>query len=148
MTFHPYKMNPNPKYWKDLSEEDFETACVLYKHSRAKSTLLHCHYMLEKILKAILAQQNLLTDEDADHKLLALAMKAFKKDYLSEHEIDFLREATRWHIEASYPTDQYIYDILEDDKLLKCDFEKSCQLYLKFRIFYASSEQKDGDIDE
>lgn len=148
MTFHPYRMNADPEYWKQLAEEDFQAACILYSHQSANATLLHCHYMLEKILKAIVAQQGKLTDEDADHKLCPLARKAFRKDALSKPEWEFLFDVTRWHIEASYPDDQYIYDILEDANLLKADFTKCCALYFKFRAWYGDNKEQRGAADE
>ena len=147
MSFPPYRINADPDYWRALSFEDFQVACLLYTKDIRKATLLHCHYMLEKILKAILAQQKRLDDTDADHKLVPLSDKAFGNK-LPEHERSFLFDVTRWHVGASYPDDQFIYDIPEDDNLFKSDFEKCSQLYLKFRTWYEEHNEHRGESDE
>ena len=147
MEFSPYRLNADPNYWRSLAYEDFQVACLLYTKDFRKSTLLHCHYMIEKILKAILAQQMKLDDTDADHKLVALSDKAFG-DKLPEYERNFLFDVTRWHVGASYPNDQYIYDILEDANLFEVDFQKCCQLFFKFRTLYEQGNYQKGETDE
>lgn len=52
------KKQPNPKYWLEGSEKDFQVAQSLFNLKHYPQCLFFCHLSLEKLLKAIVVKVN------------------------------------------------------------------------------------------
>ena len=73
-------LDSDPNYWWDLAEDCWEVKTCLRQsasNSRAcrRAYVDKCHGAIERQLKAILAQQGRLEDEDATHNLVMLFYK-------------------------------------------------------------------------
>ncbi|MBI2459296.1 MAG: HEPN domain-containing protein [Parcubacteria group bacterium] len=88
------------KYWKELSEYDFETAKFMFKTKRYPYCLFMCHLSIEKLLKALIVK---LKKRHApySHNLVNLA----KETGLNFKEEDkmLLADLTEFNLEARYP---------------------------------------------
>lgn len=143
-TTHPYVLNPDPEYWKDLALSDCDAARALLDKGLSRQVLLFCHYMLEKMLKALLAQQKILEDKnDKHHELQTLAIKAGLAKEMPKEHATILRLANNWHTEVSYPDDQYKYDIMEDKHLDRHYFNRSFECFCWLYARYSTNRPKE-----
>ncbi len=88
------------KYWSKTAKYDYETMLGLFKSKRYSDSLFYGHLVLEKILKALVAQK---TKNHAKpiHNLIILAKDA-KIDF-SKNDLEFLTEVNKFNIRARYP---------------------------------------------
>lgn len=109
------------KHWKNTSELDYVTFKNLFNSGDYNWALFMGHLVLEKLLKALIVQNN--TDNISipkSHDLLLLAEKAHLT--VDEQKADLLDMATAFNINARYPD-------------YKQSFYKKCTLnYTKERI--------------
>ena len=88
------------KHWVERAEYDLDTAKAMLESARYLYVAYTCQQAIEKILKAIIAQQN--KENLPIHNLNRLAEMAEIKDDLSPEKFDFLAELTPYCIEARY----------------------------------------------
>lgn len=100
------------EYWKNSAENDYETMLILYKNKKFSWSLFIGHLVIEKLLKALYAKNNIENPYCAKtHNLLLLAEKC--KLELTEDQIEKLQVFNRFNISGRY--DDY-----------KKTFEKKC----------------------
>jgi len=86
-------------YWLTASEEDFDSAEILFQNEKYHHALFFCHLSIEKMLKAIIVRST-KTAPPLIHDLVRLAEKATLP--LSEPQRDEFAEMTTFNIEARY----------------------------------------------
>jgi HEPN domain-containing protein len=89
------------KYWVDISEQDYVAFENLFKSKDYSWTLFIGHLVLEKLLKALIVQNNEESTMPKSHNLLLLANKANLE--LDESKTDLLDMFTTFNINARYP---------------------------------------------
>jgi AbiV family abortive infection protein len=87
------------KYWRTASQEDFDSADILFQNKKYHHALFFCHLSIEKMLKAIIVKST-KTAPPLIHDLIRLAEKA--KLPLSEAQMNELAEITTFNIGARY----------------------------------------------
>ena len=87
------------KYWVTASNEDFDSAEILFQNKKYHHALFFCHLSIEKFLKAIIVKST-KTAPPLIHDLVRLAEKA--EVPLSELQKEQLAEITTFNIEARY----------------------------------------------
>ena len=75
MSFSATGICMDAKLWAKLALDDMLTAQTLFEQEHLRNCLFHCHFAMEKILKAILATKGQLTKDDDTHALSVLATK-------------------------------------------------------------------------
>ena len=110
-------MNDKVNYWLELCDEDLITAKVLLKSKRLLHLGFVCHMIVEKSLKAAIANK---TSEIPPkiHNLIRLANLGDVADDLSEEQLNLLDELKPLQIEARYP--EYKTAIRETLTLEQC----------------------------
>ena len=88
------------KHWLERAEYDLETAKAMLHAARYLYVAYTCQQAVEKILKAIIAQNNM--ENLPIHNLNRLAEIAEVKNELTPQQFDFLAELTPYCIEARY----------------------------------------------
>jgi HEPN domain-containing protein len=88
------------KHWIERSQYDLDTAKVMLDTGRYLYVAYMCQQTIEKILKAIIAQQG--KENFPIHNLNRLAELASIKSELNPEQFNFLAELTPYHIEARY----------------------------------------------
>lgn len=107
------------KYWVEISDDDLDTAEILFE----KNKLLYCGYLLqqtiEKILKAYY-QQKLNSFPPKTHNLLYLTEVCELFDELNEEQENLLYQLNPLNLETRYPEYRAkISKTLTKEKLLK-----------------------------
>lgn len=110
--------NDKIKYWIDLSNYDLDTAKAMLETKRFLYVGFMCHQVIEKILKAVLAQVH-EGDPPRIHSLFRLAQKGNIYDSFSEEQKDFIDYLEPMNIEARYPTHK--------EKILKALDQEKCE---------------------
>lgn len=87
-------------HWIERAEYDLETAKVMLDTARYLYVGYMCQQAVEKLLKAIIAQQN--KETLPIHNLNRLAEVAGVRDRLNNEQFNFLAELTPYCIEARY----------------------------------------------
>jgi len=87
-------------HWIERAEYDLETAKAMLDSARYLYVAYTCQQAIEKIFKAIIAQQN--KENLPIHNLNRLAELAEVKNSLTSDQFDFLAELTPYCIEARY----------------------------------------------
>ena len=95
-------MSDRVGYWLDLCDEDLITAKSLLKSKRLLHMGSFCHMIVEKALKAVVADR---TNEIPPkiHDLQKLAVRAGVFDDLSSEQLALVDTLTPLQIEARYP---------------------------------------------
>jgi HEPN domain-containing protein len=88
------------EHWIERSQYDLDTAKVMLETGRYLYVAYMCQQTIEKILKAIIAQQG--KENFPIHNLNRLAEIASIKNELNSEQFNFLAEMTPYHIEARY----------------------------------------------
>ena len=106
------------RHWVERAEYDLETAKVMLDSARHLYVAYTCQQAIEKILKAIIAQQN--KENLPIHNLTRLAELAEIKDDLASKKFDFLAELTPYCIEARYGDyKESLSEIIDKEKAKK-----------------------------
>jgi HEPN domain-containing protein len=87
-------------HWVERSKYDLETAKVMLDSARYLYVAYMCQQAIEKILKALIAQQG--KENLPIHNLNRLAEIAGINDELNSDQFNFLAELTPYCIEARY----------------------------------------------
>ncbi len=87
-------------HWIERSRYDFDTAKAMLDAGRYLYVGYMCQQAIEKLLKALIANQN--KENMPIHNLNRLAEVAAVTDLLSQEQINFLAELTPFCIEARY----------------------------------------------
>jgi HEPN domain-containing protein len=87
-------------HWVERSQYDLDTAQVMLDAGRYLYVAYMCQQAIEKILKAIIAQQG--KENFPIHNLIRLAEIADVSSELPSDQFNFLAELTPYHIEARY----------------------------------------------
>jgi HEPN domain-containing protein len=87
-------------HWVERAEYDLETAKVMLETARYLYVAYMCQQAVEKLLKAIIAQQN--KENLPIHNLNRLVEIAGIRNALNAEEFNFLAELTPYCIEARY----------------------------------------------
>jgi len=95
-------VNDKVKYWIDLAHDDLDTAKLLCKKKRLLHMGFFCHMVVEKSLKAVVANK---TGElpPKIHDLKKLADKGDLLNRFSKEQLNFLIELEPLNIESRYP---------------------------------------------
>ena len=87
-------------HWVERSKYDLDTAKVMLETGRYLYVAYMCQQTIEKIRKAIIAQQG--KENFPIHNLNRLAEIASISDELTSEQFNFLAELTPYHIETRY----------------------------------------------
>lgn len=106
------------KHWVERAEYDMGTAKAMLDSARYLYVAYTCQQAIEKILKAIIAQQN--KENLPIHNLNRLAELAEMKNDLTPDQFNFLAELTPYCIEARYGDyKESLAEIIDKDKARK-----------------------------
>lgn len=105
------------EYWQKTAEYDYDTMKSLVKSKRYTSSLFFGHIILEKILKALVAQE---TKDHAPYTHNLFRLAEISRADLSKKEMNFLKEVNEFNMEARYPEAKLdFYKICTKDFCLK-----------------------------
>ncbi len=105
-------------HWVERAEYDLETARVMLDTARYLYVAYMCQQAVEKLLKALIAQQN--KENLPIHNLNRLVAIAKIRDELSTGQFDFLAELTPYYIEARYGDyKQSLSEIISKEKAIE-----------------------------
>jgi HEPN domain-containing protein len=120
-------------HWAERSQYDLDTAKIMLDTGRYLYVAYMCQQTVEKILKALIAQQD--KKNFPIHNLNRLAEIAEISNELTTEQFNFLAELTPYHIEARYGDYK--------DRLSEIINEKKAQqVYKKTREIYKWIYQK------
>lgn len=88
------------KHWVERSQYDLDTAKIMFDTGRYLYVAYMCQQSIEKMIKAIIAQQG--KENYPIHNLNRLAGIAEINRELTSDQFNFLAELTPYHIEARY----------------------------------------------
>lgn len=88
------------KYWKELSDYDFETARFMFEAKRYPYCLFMCHLSIKKLLKALIVK---IKKQHApySHNLVNLGKETILD--FREEDKTLLADLTEFNLEARYP---------------------------------------------
>lgn len=90
-------------YWKKTAEHDYETMQGLFQVERYDAALFFGHIILEKMLKALVANY---TGDHAPYTHNLTRLAELSGTDVSEKEMEFLREVNTFNMEARYPEEK------------------------------------------
>ena len=97
-------MDDKTSYWLEIAEYDLETAQVMFDGGRYLYVGFMCHQVIEKALKAAVANAGGFPPKS--HRLRALAELAGLYDNMNEDQRHFLNLLEPLNIEARYPSEK------------------------------------------
>jgi len=100
IAFIGVEMDKIIEHWVERSQYDLDTAKIMLDTGRYLYVAYMCQQTVEKILKALIAQQG--KENFPIHNLNRLAEIADINNELTPEQFDFLAELTPYHIEARY----------------------------------------------
>ncbi len=116
-------------YWRQLANEDFETAEYNFLGKRHVPGLFFLHLAIEKMLKANWVYDNLSNTPPFTHDLQKIASET-ELNFAAE-QYDYLSVINTWNIEARYPDYKKTLFKIADESYLKHHLEK-CKFILKW----------------
>jgi HEPN domain-containing protein len=123
------------EHWIERSQYDLDTAKVMLDTGRYLYVAYMCQQTVEKMLKAIIAQQG--KENFPIHNLNRLAEISAISNELSSEQFNFLAELTPYHIEARYGDyKEKLSEIIDEQKaqqVYKKTLEIHKWLYQKIR---------------
>ena len=120
-------------HWVERSQYDLDTAKVMLDTGRYLYVAYMCQQTVEKILKALIAQQD--KENFPIHNLNRLAEIAEISNELTPEQFNFIAELTPYHIEARYGDYKESLSEIINEK-------KAQQVYKKTREIYKWIYQK------
>lgn len=121
------------KHWVERSRYDLDTAKIMLDTGRYLYVAYMCQQTIEKILKALIAQQG--KENVPIHNLIRLAEIASISNELDRRQFNFLAELTPYHIEARYGDyKESLSEIINE--------EKAKQVYKETKEIYQWLYQK------
>ena len=120
-------------HWVERSQYDLDTAKVMLDTGRYLYVAYMCQQTVEKMLKALIAQQD--KENFPIHNLNRLAEIAEISNELTPEQFNFIAELTPYHIEARYGDyKESLSEIISE--------KKAQQVYKKTREIYKWIYQK------
>ena len=120
-------------HWVERSQYDLDTAKVMLDTGRYLYVAYMCQQTVEKMLKALIAQQD--KENFPIHNLNRLAEIAEISNELTPEQFNFIAELTPYHIEARYGDyKENLSEIINE--------KKAQQVYKKTREIYKWIYQK------
>jgi HEPN domain-containing protein len=102
-------------HWVERSQYDLDTAKVMLETGRYLYVAYMCQQAVEKLLKAIIAQQG--KENFPIHNLNRLVEISEISNELSSEQFNFLAELTPYHVETRYGDyKEKLSEIIDDDK--------------------------------
>jgi HEPN domain-containing protein len=120
-------------HWVERSQYDLDTAKVMLDTGRYLYVAYMCQQTVEKMLKALIAQQD--KENFPIHNLNRLAEIAEISNELTPEQFNFIAELTPYHIEARYGDYKESLSEIINEK-------KAQQVYKKTREIYKWIYQK------
>jgi HEPN domain-containing protein len=120
-------------HWVERSQYDLDTAKIMLDTGRYLYVAYMCQQTVEKILKALIAQQG--KENFPIHNLNRLAEIADISNELTPEQFNFIAELTPYHIEARYGDYKESLSEIINEK-------KAQQVYKKTREIYKWIYQK------
>ena len=121
------------EYWQESSEEDLETAEVLYSQGRYSHSLFFCHLALEKLLKGLVVD---VTSQPApyEHNLLYLATLS-GIDFTNEQQ-NLLAEINTFNISGRYDDYKFAFYKKATREYTKnyLDFTNTLYIWMKQKL--------------
>jgi HEPN domain-containing protein len=122
-------------HWVERSQYDLDSAKVMLDAGRYLYVAYMCQQAIEKILKAMIANQG--KENFPIHNLNRLAELASIRKELTSEQFNFLAELTPYHIEARYGDyKENLYEVIgkeEAQRVYKKTLDIHKWLYLKIR---------------
>ncbi|MBU6157922.1 MAG: HEPN domain-containing protein [Bacteroidetes bacterium] len=109
-------------YWKNSSNEDWETALYNYEGKRSVPALFFLHLSVEKMLKAIWVKDNLSNTPPFTHDLQKIAGET-DLEWDAVH-FDYLSVVNNWNIEARYPDYKHTLHKIATSKYMQMHVDK------------------------
>ena len=123
------------EHWIERSQYDLDTAKAMLDTGRYLYVSYMCQQAIEKLLKAIIAQQG--KENFPIHNLNRLAEISSISNGLSSEQFNFLAELTPYHIEARYGDyKEKLSEVIDEQKaqqIYKKTLEFHKWLYQKIR---------------
>ena len=114
-------------HWVERSKYDLDTAKVMLDSGRYLYVAYMCQQTIEKILKAIIAQQG--KENFPIHNLIRLAEITGISKELNADRFNFLAELTPYHIEARYGDYKESLTEIIDTKKAQSVYKKTQEIY-------------------
>ncbi len=114
-------------HWVERAEYDLGTAKAMLDTGRYLYVGYMCQQAAEKLLKAIIAQQN--KENLPIHNLSRLAEIAEIKNHLNSEQFNFLAELTPYCIEARYGDYKESLSEIINEKKAKEIYEKTQEIF-------------------
>lgn len=115
------------EHWVERSKYDLDTAKAMLDTGRYLYVSYMCQQAIEKILKAIIAQQG--KENFPIHNLNRLAKISLIDSELNSKQFNFLAELTPYNIEARYGDyKESLSEIINDKKAQKV-YEKTLEIH-------------------
>ena len=115
------------RHWIERAQYDLDTAKAMLECRRYLYVAYMCQQAIEKIIKAIIAQQG--KENLPVHNLVRLSEIAQIREELTDGRLDFLASLTPYHIEARYGDyKESLSEIINGDT--------ASELYNKTREFF------------
>jgi HEPN domain-containing protein len=115
------------EHWVERSKYDLDTAKAMLDTGRYLYVSYMCQQAIEKILKAIIAQQG--KENFPIHNLNRLAEISLIDSELNSDQFNFLAELTPYNIEARYGDyKESLSEIINDKKAQKV-YEKTLEIH-------------------
>ena len=114
-------------YWVERAEYDLETAKAMLETARYLYVAYMCQQAVEKLLKALIAQQN--KETLPIHNLNRLAEIAGISDHLDPEQFGFLAELTPYCVEARYGDYKESLSEIVNAEKAKVVYEKTREIF-------------------
>jgi HEPN domain-containing protein len=114
-------------HWVERAEYDLETAKAMLDTARYLYVAYMCQQAVEKLLKALIAQQS--KEILPIHNLNRLAEIAGIRDHLSTEQFEFLAELTPYCIEARYGDYKESLSEIVDAERARVVYEKTREVF-------------------
>ncbi|SPD75635.1 HEPN domain protein [uncultured Desulfobacterium sp.] len=114
-------------HWVEQSRYDLDTAKAMLIAARYLYVAYMCQQAIEKMIKAIIAQQG--KENYPIHNLNRLAEIAEISNELSQEQLDFIAELTPYHIEARYGDYKESLSEIIDEQRARSVYEKTLGLF-------------------
>jgi HEPN domain-containing protein len=118
------------EHWIERSQYDLDTAKVMLEAGRYLYVAYMCQQTVEKMLKAIIAQQG--KENFPIHNLNRLAKIAAVSNELTSDQFNFLAELTPYHIEARYGDYKENLSDIIDKKKARQVYQKTVEIHKWF----------------
>ena len=114
-------------HWVERSQYDLDTAKIMLDTGRYLYVAYMCQQTVEKILKALIAQQD--KENFPIHNLNRLAEIAEISNELTPEQFNFIAELTPYHIEARYGDYKESLSEIINEKKAQQVYKKTLEIY-------------------